>query len=258
MRLYKFDIQRENSLGYDIIIMNIENDIIKFSSYRIDENGEIEGNTINEQLSGKKLSLCGNSSYTIEDVRKNNHFYDMSCFGFSVCSNYIMWADINNDTKVENSYPFLLDNNIPVKIVFPDTESNFMDCTITVPNSFNGKDFIFISNVVETKNVDDKKGDEISVCLPKITITGEQELKKDSISYIDINISQNELMLESLYDVILSCDNGYISKRKIRIFSGESETTKIYTNGLESGDKICVTASIKGYGIVAEKKFDVV
>ena len=66
-----------------------------------------------------------------------------------------------------------------------------------------------------------------------------------------------DFMNEDETDITLDSDGGYIPKRRIRLFTGDSAEVKVQAQGLDAGDVITVTASMNGYGPVASWKLNV-
>ena len=261
MMIYRFDFARHNNLGYDVLTMNVTEGEIELVAYKLDEEGDITGEHLDAALSGKHFTKFEESTYTLDDLRSHVRFSDMSCFGLSpVFKHYPYWVDINRETRSSKAFPELLNQGCPVKIVFPDTESTFLDCIISVPRSFADEPFTVLSNLPDTQFISEEeevRGGEISSGLPHLTLSGPTEVKADTGVVLSLVVAESDLALESLYDITLDSDGGYIPKRRIRLFTGDSAEVKVQAQGLDAGDVITVTASMNGYGPVASWKLNV-
>lgn len=253
-----FDFVRQNELGYDVLLMNVSDGEILLSAYSLSDDGEITGESLDARLTGRRLTARGETLYLLDELRRHVRFSDMSCFGLSPTSNgYPYWVDINRVTRSGKAYPTLLDAGFPIKIIFPDTESTFMDCIICAPKSFAGEPFMVLSNLSDNQTLsenDEVMSGEIGVGVPHLTLSGPSKVEADAEVTLSIMLKENDLALESLYDIMLDCDCGYIPKRRIRLFTGTASDVKVQAQGLDAGDEITVTASMNGYGPVATWK----
>lgn len=258
MPIQYFDFARENALGYDVVVMNVTEGEITFAAYGREEDGEVAGESLSPSLSGVRLTKKGSSSYLLDDLRGHVRFSDMCCFGLSPhVQEFPFWVDINRDTRSGKAYPALLNRGCPVKIVFPDTESTFLDCIVCVPRTFAGEPFTVISNLPDTLDCENGVS-EIRSGMPVVTFSGPSQVAAESSVSLELAVGTGDLGLDSLYDITLQSDAGYLPKRRFRLSTGgEAARVKVRAFGMEAGDEIVLTARMDGYGPVATWKLTV-
>ena len=258
MTIHRFDFARHNELGYDVMTMNVTEGEIALAAYRLDAGGDVAGESIDASLSGRRLAAEGSSTYLLDDLRSHVRFSDMCCFGLSpIFKNSPHWVDINRDTRSGKAYPALLDAGYPVKILFPDTESTFLDCIIAAPRSFAGEPFTVISNLPDTLNAEEGVS-EIRSGVPAVTFSGPSQVAAEGSASLELSVGPGELGLDSLYDITLQSDAGYLPKRRFRQATGDgAASVKVCASGMDAGDEIVLTARMDGYGPVATWKLTV-
>ena len=212
-----YRLKRDNAFGYDVLRMTVNTDTIAFECYELwQEQSEqqenlIAGETLDASLRGNSYIFAGASTLTLDSMRSQLRFCDMACFGIDPTGeNAPLWADTNPLSREMQAYPWLLNHSRLVKIVFPDTESNFLECLITVPSAFGGKPFIVLCN----QEIEAGEMQDAQIASPVLNMTAPESVIAGDDAVIEISVSPCRLGLESLYIVTVDCSNGYIARRQ--------------------------------------------
>ncbi len=260
--ILSYALKRRNLFGYDVMQMNVEAGQIGFSCWKEwteeDEAGLEDGEsspeltpgeTLDASFAGRMYAFMGGSAVLLDDMRTHVKFSDMSCFGIDPTGEKPpMWADINPETRSDRAYPWLLSNNYLVKVLFPDTESTFIDAVITVPSSFAVEPFSVLCNLPMQAG---GMGDESRNAMPSVMLSAPSSVSGGHAE-IAVSVGANSMDLDSLYEITLETDNGYIARRRFAVAVGEAGHAVLDTAGLLPGDTVTVTAGVDGYRKAAQ------
>lgn len=198
-------------------------------------------------LPGNYGELINELDYGLEEFRLHPQFKDASVFGLSPYNRNFIYASADPGKQTFTGfYGFLHAQSRYVAVIFPDTESTFDDCIISVPY-FEDHDTFIIHNG-EERRIDSVPLDKLNrqhlpvmdFMFPSVKISGDSSMGVDDEIQLTLSVGDGPFKLGSMFNIIVQSDNGYLPKRHFSVEEGSSISLKVRSTGLDIGDTITV------------------
>lgn len=241
-----------------VLALNITPDILCYMLYREVDNDErhqnvsvVSGNLIDSSLSGHSYVLQAKRDISLAQFRTRPSFSDFSFFGYNIEREDLVALNFNRYLPLEKFSSNALRVGCPVRFLFPDTESTFMDALIVVTNRYKDGMFPVFCNLPADITYDDNnkknsRGDLplVKEYLPSLVFFGPTSITAGGSARITLSFVKGSVGLDSVCDFHLRAETGYLPRRLVRLGSGDSIDIDVMALGLAGGDSITITCGL--------------
>lgn len=224
----------------------------------------VAGESIDASLSGRVFELESERTLTLEQFRKRMSFQDFSFFGYNIRSEDIVPLNFTRYRPLEKFSSTALREGCPVRFLFPDTESTFLDALIVVVARYRDGVLRLFCNLepelrYEDNNVKNALGDLplVRMFLPRLSFSGPTDIAPGGTQKLTLRFEQGSRNLESLCEFHLRAEEGYLPRRLVRLGNGESAEIEVMALGLAEGDTMTVSCALSGVENLASHTFNV-
>ena len=224
----------------------------------------VAGESIDASLSGRVFELESERTLTLEQFRRRMSFQDFSFFGYNIRSEDIVPLNFTRYRPLEKFSSTALREGCPVRFLFPDTESTFLDALIVVVARYRDGVLRLFCNLepelrYEDNNVKNALGDLplVRMFLPRLSFSGPTDIAPGGTRKLTLRFEQGSRNLESLCEFHLRAEEGYLPRRLVRLGSGESAEIDVMALGLAEGDTMTVSCALSGVENLASHTFNV-
>ena len=224
----------------------------------------VAGESIDASLSGRVFELESERTLTLEQFRRRMSFQDFSFFGYNIRSEDIVPLNFTRYRPLEKFSSTALREGCPVRFLFPDTESTFLDALIVVVARYRDGVLRLFCNLepelrYEDNNVKNALGDLplVRMFLPRLSFSGPTDIAPGGTQKLTLRFEQGSRNLESLCEFHLRAEEGYLPRRLVRLGSGESAEIEVMALGLAEGDTMTVSCALSGVENLASHTFNV-
>lgn len=224
----------------------------------------VAGESIDASLSGRVFELESERTLTLEQFRRRMSFQDFSFFGYNIRSEDIVPLNFTRYRPLEKFSSTALREGCPVRFLFPDTESTFLDALIVVVARYRDGVLRLFCNLepelrYEDNNAKNALGDLplVRMFLPRLSFSGPTDIAPGGTQKLTLRFEQGSRNLESLCEFHLRAEEGYLPRRLVRLGSGESAEIEVMALGLAEGDTMTVSCALSGVENLASHTFNV-
>ena len=224
----------------------------------------VAGESIDASLSGRVFELESERTLTLEQFRRRMSFQDFSFFGYNIRSEDIVPLNFTRYKPLEKFSSTALREGCPVRFLFPDTESTFLDALIVVVARYRDGVLRLFCNLepelrYEDNNVKNALGDLplVRMFLPRLSFSGPTDIAPGGTQKLTLRFEQGSRNLESLCEFHLRAEEGYLPRRLVRLGSGESAEIDVVALGLAEGDTMTVSCALSGVENLASHTLNV-
>lgn len=224
----------------------------------------VAGESIDASLSGRVFELESERTLTLEQFRRRMSFQDFSFFGYNIRSEDIVPLNFTRYRPLEKFSSTALREGCPVRFLFPDTESTFLDALIVVVARYRDGVLRLFCNLepelrYEDNNVKNALGDLplVRMFLPRLSFSGPTDIAPGGTQKLTLRFEQGSRNLESLCEFHLRAEEGYLPRRLVRLGSGESAEIEVMALGLAEGDTMTVSCALSGVENLASHTLNV-
>ena len=224
----------------------------------------VAGESIDASLSGRVFELESERTLTLEQFRRRMSFQDFSFFGYNIRSEDIVPLNFTRYRPLEKFSSTALREGCPVRFLFPDTESTFLDALIVVVARYRDGVLRLFCNLepelrYEDNNVKNALGDLplVRMFLPRLSFSGPTDIAPGGTRKLTLRFEQGSRNLESLCEFHLRAEEGYLPRRLVRLGSGESAEIDVVALGLAEGDTMTVSCALSGVENLASHTLNV-
>lgn len=224
----------------------------------------VAGESIDASLSGRVFELESERTLTLEQFRRRMSFQDFSFFGYNIRSEDIVPLNFTRYRPLEKFSSTALREGCPVRFLFPDTESTFLDALIVVVARYRDGVLRLFCNLepelrYEDNNVKNALGDLplVRMFLPRLSISGPTDIAPGGTQKLTLRFEQGSRNMESLCEFHLRAEEGYLPRRLVRLGSGESAEIEVMALGLAEGDTMTVSCALSGVENLASHTLNV-
>lgn len=224
----------------------------------------VAGESIDASLSGRVFELESERTLTLEQFRRRMSFQDFSFFGYNIRSEDIVPLNFTRYRPLEKFSSTALREGCPVRFLFPDTESTFLDALIVVVARYRDGVLRLFCNLepelrYEDNNVKNALGDLplVRMFLPRLSFSGPTDIAPGGTQKLTLRFEQGSRNMESLCEFHLRAEEGYLPRRLVRLGSGESAEIDVMALGLAEGDTMTVSCALSGVENLASHTLNV-
>ena len=224
----------------------------------------VAGESIDASLSGRVFELESERTLTLEQFRRRMSFQDFSFFGYNIRSEDIVPLNFTRYKPLEKFSSTALREGCPVRFLFPDTESTFLDALIVVVARYRDGVLRLFCNLepelrYEDNNAKNALGDLplVRMFLPRLSFSGPTDIAPGGTQKLTLRFEQGSRNLESLCEFHLRAEEGYLPRRLVRLGSGESAEIDVVALGLAEGDTMTVSCALSGVENLASHTLNV-
>ena len=224
----------------------------------------VAGESIDASLSGRVFELESERTLTLEQFRRRMSFQDVSFFGYNIRSEDIVPLNFTRYKPLEKFSSTALREGCPVRFLFPDTESTFLDALIVVVARYRDGVLRLFCNLepelrYEDNNVKNALGDLplVRMFLPRLSFSGPTDIAPGGTQKLTLRFEQGSRNMESLCEFHLRAEEGYLPRRLVRLGSGESAEIDVVALGLAEGDTMTVSCALSGVENLASHTLNV-
>lgn len=224
----------------------------------------VAGESIDASLFGRVFELESERTLTLEQFRRRMSFQDFSFFGYNVRSEDIVPLNFTRYKPLEKFSSTALREGCPIRFLFPDTESTFLDALIVVVARYRDGVLRLFCNLepelrYEDNNVKNALGDLplVRMFLPRLSFSGPTDIAPGGTRKLTLRFEQGSRNLESLCEFHLRAEEGYLPRRLVRLGSGESAEIDVVALGLAEGDTMTVSCALSGVENLASHTLNV-
>ena len=224
----------------------------------------VAGESIDASLSGRVFELESERTLTLEQFRRRMSFQDFSFFGYNIRSEDIVPLNFTRYRPLEKFSSTALREGCPVRFLFPDTESTFLDALIVVVARYRDGVLRLFCNLepelrYEDNNVKNALGDLplVRMFLPRLSFSGPTDIAPGGTQKLTLRFEQGSRNMESLCEFHLRAEEGYLPRRLVRLGSGESAEIDVVALGLAEGDTMTVSCALSGVENLASHTLNV-
>ena len=224
----------------------------------------VAGESIDASLSGRVFELESERTLTLEQFRRRMSFQDFSFFGYNIRSEDIVPLNFTRYRPLEKFSSTALREGCPVRFLFPDTESTFLDALIVVVARYRDGVLRLFCNLepelrYEDNNAKNALGDLplVRMFLPRLSFSGPTDIAPGGTQKLTLRFEQGSRNLESLCEFHLRAEEGYLPRRLVRLGSGESAEIDVVALGLAEGDTMTVSCALSGVENLASHTLNV-
>ena len=224
----------------------------------------VAGESIDASLSGRVFELESERTLTLEQFRRRMSFQDFSFFGYNIRSEDIVPLNFTRYKPLEKFSSTALREGCPVRFLFPDTESTFLDALIVVVVRYRDGVLRLFCNLepelrYEDNNAKNALGDLplVRMFLPRLSFSGPTDIAPGGTQKLTLRFEQGSRNLESLCEFHLRAEEGYLPRRLVRLGSGESAEIDVVALGLAEGDTMTVSCALSGVENLASHTLNV-
>ena len=224
----------------------------------------VAGESIDASLSGRVFELESERTLTLEQFRRRMSFQDFSFFGYNIRSEDIVPLNFTRYSPLEKFSSTALREGCPVRFLFPDTESTFLDALIVVVARYRDGVLRLFCNLepelrYEDNNVKNALGDLplVRMFLPRLSFSGPTDIAPGGTQKLTLRFEQGSRNMESLCEFHLRAEEGYLPRRLVRLGSGESAEIEVMALGLAEGDTMTVSCALSGVENLASHTLNV-
>lgn len=224
----------------------------------------VAGESIDASLSGRVFELESERTLTLEQFRRRMSFQDFSFFGYNIRSEDIVPLNFTRYRPLEKFSSTALREGCPVRFLFPDTESTFLDALIVVVARYRDGVLRLFCNLepelrYEDNNAKNALGDLplVRMFLPRLSFSGPTDIAPGGTQKLTLRFEQGSRNLESLCEFHLRAEEGYLPRRLVRLGSGESAEIEVMALGLAEGDTMTVSCALSGVENLASHTLNV-
>ena len=200
----------------------------------------VAGESIDASLSGRVFELESERTLTLEQFRRRMSFQDFSFFGYNIRSEDIVPLNFTRYKPLEKFSSTALREGCPVRFLFPDTESTFLDALIVVVARYR-------DGVLRL----------FCMFLPRLSFSGPTDIAPGGTQKLTLRFEQGSRNMESLCEFHLRAEEGYLPRRLVRLGSGESAEIEVMALGLAEGDTMTVSCALSGVENLASHTLNV-
>ena len=224
----------------------------------------VAGESIDASLSGRVFELESERTLTLEQFRRRMSFQDFSFFGYNIRSEDIVPLNFTRYRPLEKFSSTALREGCPVRFLFPDTESTFLDALIVVVARYRDGVLRLFCNLepelrYEDNNAKNALGDLplVRMFLPRLSFSGPTDIAPGGTQKLTLRFEQGSRNMESLCEFHLRAEEGYLPRRLVRLGSGESAEIEVMALGLAEGDTMTVSCALSGVENLASHTLNV-
>ena len=224
----------------------------------------VAGESIDASLSGRVFELESERTLTLEQFRRRMSFQDFSFFGYNIRSEDIVPLNFTRYKPLEKFSSTALREGCPVRFLFPDTESTFLDALIVVVARYRDGVLRLFCNLepelrYEDNNAKNALGDLplVRMFLPRLSFSGPTDIAPGGTQKLTLRFEQGSRNMESLCEFHLRAEEGYLPRRLVRLGSGESAEIEVMALGLAEGDTMTVSCALSGVENLASHTLNV-
>lgn len=224
----------------------------------------VAGESIDASLSGRVFELESERTLTLEQFRRRMSFQDFSFFGYNIRSEDIVPLNFTRYRPLEKFSSTALREGCPVRFLFPDTESTFLDALIVVVARYRDGVLRLFCNLepelrYEDNNAKNALGDLplVRMFLPRLSFSGPTDIAPGGTQKLTLRFEQGSRNMESLCEFHLRAEEGYLPRRLVRLGSGESAEIDVVALGLAEGDTMTVSCALSGVENLASHTLNV-
>ena len=241
-----------------------EGDVSASLSAASASSSSVAGESIDASLSGRVFELESERTLTLEQFRRRMSFQDFSFFGYNIRSEDIVPLNFTRYRPLEKFSSTALREGCPVRFLFPDTESTFLDALIVVVARYRDGVLRLFCNLepelrYEDNNAKNALGDLplVRMFLPRLSFSGPTDIAPGGTQKLTLRFEQGSRNMESLCEFHLRAEEGYLPRRLVRLGSGESAEIDVVALGLAEGDTMTVSCALSGVENLASHTLNV-